>query len=166
MNLYQLSQEAVAMESLMEEWALAHDGDITKFPLIEELEELEGAKEDKALSLGVWHKNLVAEESAIKAEMDALMKRRKSLQNKADRIKDALQNFLIPGTKYSNARCVIGWRKSTSVNVLVEPASLPEEFQNVSVTANKTAIKDALMSGDEDAKVYGFLIHSNNIQIK
>lgn len=164
MNLYDLKQELVIVEKKLENWAMENEGDATEFPLIEALCDLELNIEEKALSIGVWIKNLLAESNAIKEEKKALDAREKAGKNKADRLKAFLQDIVPSGSKYSNTQCVIGWRKSESVLVTAEPHDVPEEYQKVKIEVDKKLLKEELKKGG--VFTFATLEKKNNIQIK
>ena len=164
MNLYELKTELVVIEKHLEKWAMEHDGDVTDFPLLDSLTLLEGDMEEKALSIGIWYKNLMAESKAIDVEKKALDARAKAGKAKADRLKNFLETLIPGGTKYADAKCVIGWRKSASVMVSVEPEDLPVEFQKVKIDADKTLIKAAIKEGKEID--FAEIVNKQSIQIK
>ena len=164
MNLYDLKIELVAIEKKLEDWAMEHEGDVTEFPLMEALEGVEGDMEEKALSIGLWIKNLLAESKAIDVEKKALDARAKAGKAKAERLKNFLQDLIPSGTKYSDAKCVIGWRKSASVSVLVEPEFLPSEYVKTKIEADKTLIKAAIKEGKEID--FAEIVNKQSIQIK
>lgn len=125
MNLYKLTEEIKLAEKMVEDWAEAHEGDITDCPMDKILDKLQMDSDEKALNCGIWYKNLIAEAEALKDEMDKLAIRRKTLVNKAESLKKYVQDFLPKGTKLKNSKCVIGWRKSTKISI---PSELKPEF--------------------------------------
>ncbi len=162
-SLYELTTEIANIEEMLEEWASGHEGDITDFPLYDELEKSEGAKDEKSLSVGIWYKNMISEEKAIAEEIKSLSARKTTLKNKSERIKSYLQENMENGTKLENARCKIGWKKSSSVSLFVDPDKLPEDFKKVTITADKAALKDFCKTGINN---YAEIVHKNNITIK
>ena len=137
MKLYEVKQELIILEREMDEWASEHDGDVTEFPLLGKVEQFEGDLESKALSLGVWFKNLSSDAKAINEEKKNLAVREKAVKNKAERLKLFLSGINPNGATYISSKCVIGWRKSEVVKFSVEPESMPVEFQKVKIEADK-----------------------------
>ena len=75
-----------ALNFLMDEWAIEHEGDITDFPLFDEMEKLGEDKRQKFLRMGLWIKDLFKDAKGIKDEIDTLQRRRKALENKAEKL--------------------------------------------------------------------------------
>lgn len=178
MNLYEIQTELTAIQNLMDEFAEEHDGDITEFPFNDEMEKLEMDLQTKALSIGVWVKNLKSEAGAIAEEVKALSKRKTALSNKADRITHYLQNFVPKGERLQNERCVISWRKSTQVDVSdkltpEDVGNFNSDFIRVKREIDKTRLKEELKKTPEieieDAAGHKHtisLLQKQNIQIK
>ena len=155
MNLYEIDAailDCVDMET----------GDILD---LEKLEALEIERDSKISNLACWVKELRSDAAGIKAEKDALDKRMKAKENLADRISNYLEKFL-NGAKFEDSRCAISYRKGESIEIAedLDLNTLLDDCKKITVTANKTAIKEALKSG---AKIDGCtLVVKNNIQIK
>lgn len=155
MNIWQIDAK---MSEIM---ALEHDEELVDLEtgevisVREALEKLEMAREAKIENAALMVKNLNAQAAAIKAEEDALAKRRMSIEGKAESVKQFLIAALMreDGTseKFVTAR--------TQVNVRVNPAKLiisdekllpPEFFKTVTdVKPNRADIKEMLMRGIE-----------------
>lgn len=132
---------------------------------IEKLEALEIERDTKISNIACWIKDLNAEAAAIKAEKQNMEKRQKAAENKAESLKNYLSNYLA-GATYKDARVAISFRKSISTEIAedLDLSTLPEDYKKITVTANKTAIKEALQNG---AKIDGCaLVEKSNIQIK
>lgn len=84
---------------------------------MEALEQLQMDRVQKAENVACWRKNLMAMIASIKAEEDALKKRRETLQRKVDGI-DGYLAAHFSGEKIETARAVINWRKSTGVEIV------------------------------------------------
>ena len=131
-----------------------------------QLKELEGTHADKCLNVACLIKNIEAESTAIKAEEQKLNDRRKSGERKAEWLRTYLANNMEPGTNLKDARAIIGWRKSTAVEVSVSPEQLPENLRRTKtiIEADKTAIKANLEAGQA---IEGCsLVQRFNLQIK
>lgn len=146
LRIYEITEEIQALDGLLDSWASNHEGDITDFPLNDELERLEGEREEKLLNLAVWHKDLKAQAEAFNKELKRLQARQKALSNKAERIKEYINCNLQEGEKLSDTRADLGWRKSTQVVIDVLVEDLPPEFVKFTRSADKTAMKEAIQS--------------------
>ncbi len=116
----------------------------------ENLEELAETYDAKIEACGCYIKNLQAEADMIKAEEQALAKRRKALESKSKWMKDyLLANVQEFGEAGFSAKAKVSTRKSEAVQILDEEA-IPAEFMRVKTTAtpDKTAIKKALNNGE------------------
>ena len=164
MKLYELKAEIARVEQKLEEWAAEHEGDITDFPMTETLGLLEVSIADKALSIGTWVKNLVAEEKAYKEEIKNLQAKAKTRANKVASLKTYLSQAVPEGQKFENSQCKISWRKSESVQISCDPENLPTEFKKIKFDADKIGLKQALKAGTEIPSVS--LTQSMNLQVK
>ncbi len=117
---------------------------------VDKLTELEMFRDEKISNIACWIKDCKAEAEAIKAEKQALEKRQKVAENKAEALKNFLRVYL-NGEKFKDGRCSISYRKSTSTKIDedLDISRLPDEYKRVKVEADKTAIKDALSAGIE-----------------
>lgn len=130
------------------------------------LKESEGTHAEKCINVACLIKNIEADAEAIKAEEAKLNARRKSEEKKAEWLRTYLANNMEPGTNLRDARAVIGWRKSTAVEVSISPEMLPENLRRttVTITPDKAAIKVNLEAGQN---VEGCsLVQRFNLQIK
>lgn len=131
-----------------------------------QLKQLEGTHAEKCLNVACLVKNIEAEAAAIKAEEQKLSDRRKSGERKAEWLRTYLANNMEPGTNLKDARAIIGWRKSTAVEVTVSPELLPENLRRTKtiIEADKAAIKVNIEAGQT---VEGCsLVQRFNLQIK
>ena len=155
MKLYEI--EAAIMDCIDEETGEVVD--------VEKLEALEMERDAKISNIACWIKDLRAEAAAIKAEKDNLEGRMKAKNNLADKLSLFLQNFL-NGAKFEDSRCAISYRKSEATEIAegLDLNTLPDYCKTIKISANKTAIKDALKQGE---KIEGCsLVVRSNIQIK
>ena len=132
---------------------------------IDRLNALEMARDTKISNVACWIKDLKAEAEAIKAEKQALDKRQKAAENKAERLKEWLQGIL-QGEKFKDSRCSISYRKSERV-VFSDNfpfSSLPTKYRKITVEPKKTELKEALKNGETFEGVQ--LVESSNIQIR
>lgn len=98
-------------------------------------------------NLCCWVKNLRAEAKAINEEKKNLEARAKSREKKAESLQKYI-NFLLNGRDFSTPKVQIGYRHSTSCEVLVDAESLPKEFQRVKIEPNKEALLKWLKEGN------------------
>ena len=155
MTIYEIEQEI--LETVDEE-----TGEIID---LDRLNALEMERDKKIGNVACWIKDLKAEAEAIKAEKQALDKRQKAAENKAERLKEWLQGIL-QGEKFKDSRCSISYRKSEKVVFAEDFAyvTLPDSMKKVTVEPRKTEIKEFLKTG---ATIEGVeLVESSNIQIR
>lgn len=127
----------------------------------EDLDKLDIEMAEKIESTLLFIKNTQANATALKAEADALDKRAKSAQAKAENAKSYLA-YQCNGQEFSSSRASMKWRKSEQVEILAQE-QIPAEFTLTKTMINKAEIKKALKRGEEiqGAKI----ITKNNIQI-
>ena len=134
------------------EFVLAREVDVETGEITDEtlfkLDELELARDDKALAVAAYLLGERAEAKAVKEQADRLAARARAHKARADRLLNYLRSNLPDGLKLSDARVQIGWRRSTAVEV-DDDASLPDALTRITVTADKTAIKEALKAGED-----------------
>ena len=131
------------------------------------LDEIKDTLENKIENIGCYIKDITAMAEAIKTEEENLCARRKTLERKADRLKEYLAScMLMTGVKkYASQRLAVGFRSSKSVTILNE-AMIPEDFMVIKTTKapDKVAIKTAMENG-----IYipgAEITKKENIQIK
>lgn len=151
LKIYEINEEMQALDGLLDSWASNHDGDITDFPLNDELERMEGERNEKLLNLAVWVKDLKGQAEAWNKEIKRLQAGQKTLINKAERIKEFIDYNLQKGEKLSDVRASLSYRKSTQVVLDVPVEDLPPEFVKISVAADKTALKEYLKTNEGSA---------------
>lgn len=140
-------------------------GELTNY---DELEELQLARDEKIENIACYIKNIAADAKAIRDEEQALAKRRKTLENRAEGLKKYLSDAL-NGEKFSSPRAVISWRKSSKVvpgDGFVEWA---RDYRADLLTykapePSLTAIRDAFKAGE--TLKYVDLVETNSIQVK
>lgn len=155
MTIYEI--EAEIMDCIDEE-----TGEIID---IDRLNALEMERDKKISNVACWIKDLKAEAEAIKAEKQALDKRQKAAENKAESLKTWLQSIL-QGEKFKDAKVSISYRKSEKVVFAEDFAyvTLPDHMKKVTVEPRKTEIKEFLKAGGE---IDGVRIEeSSNMQIR
>lgn len=135
--------------------------------------ELQMERDAKIENMALWYKDLTAEAKAIREEEKALTERRKSAENKAERLKAYLDEALA-GQSYKSPRVSVSYRKSTALDIADEDvATVIEELETCGLDSclmyqapkiSKTELTKALKAG---AVVSGAeLVERVNIQIK
>jgi hypothetical protein len=102
-------------------------------------------------------KQLKSQSELLKAEAKRLLEIAKQYENSADKLADRLLESVITHGQIKTAFVTISSRKSKSVSITDE-SLLGAEFLRIKTEPNKTAIKEALESGQE---VQGALIVEN-----
>ena len=128
------------------------------------LDTIDGTYEEKALNIAKAIKNSDAVAEATRTEENAMSARRKAAEAVSERLKRYLAAYVPAGRKICDATTVIGWRKSTVVDVQCAIESLPDEYKKIEITARRAEIKDALKSGESIPGCQ--LVEKQNISIK
>ena len=117
---------------------------------IDRLNALEMERDKKISNVACWIKDLRAEAEAIKAEKQALDKRQKAAENKAESLKEWLSGIL-QGEKFKDSRCAISYRRSERVDFSdnFNFDTLPDSMKKVTIEPKKTEIKEFLKAGGE-----------------
>jgi hypothetical protein len=161
-KLYEISQLLQDTVDACLAKAADAEGEITE-DWSEFLDAVKLDRDQKALDIGRYIKNLSAEAEAVKAEKQVLAKRQATLENRVESLKAYLSNHLQAGEKISDANTVLSWRRSSSVEILYG-ARLPECYVRTEIIPDKTALKKALIAGEQIQGVS--IIEKNNISIK
>lgn len=145
MKLYEINEIYMNIKTLLE------DGEIDEEEAKSALENVEDELEVKAENYAIIMKGLDAEAKAIKEEEDRLARRRKSLENNSKWLKEQLEYSMnLQGKrKFKTNLFSFGIQNNPkSVKLDVDPFLLDEQFQKITITADKTAIKKALEVGE------------------
>ena len=153
-NLYEINEQLLNLTD-------SETGEIEDWSAFEALQL---ARDEKIENIALYHKNMLAEAAALKAEEKSFAERRKRAENKAGSLKRYLDSAL-QGQKFNTVKVAISYRKSTSVEV--DETKLPANWLReipASYVVDKVEIAKALKAGEtiEGAT----LKESNNIQIK
>ena len=129
------------------------------------LEALEGERNDKLEAVALFVKSLDAEAAAIRTEEKSLAERRQVKERKAERLRSYLANSMMSfgDTKLETARCALSFRKSEAVEVTDE-GLIPTTYITYKPSINRTELKKALKSGDEIPGAQ--LLTRQNLQIR
>lgn len=131
-------------------------------------DELQMERTQKVENIGLLLKNTVAEAKAIKEEEQALAARRKTAENKVERLKNLLA-YALRGEKFSTPKLNVSYRKSRAVNIDPQFIEWAESNADDLLTysepkVNKTAVRDAIDSG-RDIK-FATIETKQNMQVK
>ena len=145
------------------------DGEVTDAES-EAFDALLDAREDKADAYIALIKNAEAEAAGYDAELMRLKARQSAAVNAAARLKgrllgsmerhgeDAIQGRLGKVRRQRSA--------SSRVEVLADPADLPERFRRVSVSADKAELKRALQAQDPEAARVAEIVESESFHVR
>ena len=147
-SLYELN---TAYRSLMER---LYDEELPEEAIIDTLDSLEGAIEDKADGYGKVIRMLDADIEGIKLEESRLYARRKSLERKKEMLKgnlfDAMKTVGLAKIKTALFTVSIrknGGKRRLELDVPIE--ALPAEFQKVTIEANNEALRKLMGDGEQ-----------------
>ena len=132
---------------------------------------LQMERDTKIENMALWYKDLTAEAKAIREEEKALAERRRSAENKAERLKGYIDTAL-GGEPWQSARAAVSYRKSMAVEIEDEAALIEElEFNGFdecltyqTLKINKVELMKALKAGT--AIKGAELVTRQNVQVK
>lgn len=155
MKLYEINQ---AVNDLLE------NEELTDLEM-DQLEQLAIAESEKLESIGCYLKHLKSESDAIANEIKTLQQRKKAIDNKHDRLKTYLSDYLIANGRdsFKTSKVVISFRSSKSVNVYDENV-LPDAVKTYEIKIDKKMIGDLIKAGQDIAGAE--LVENKNIQVR
>lgn len=164
MTIYEITSDYLQLMQMME------DPEMDPQILSDTMEGIEGELEVKAESYAKVMKNLEADVAGIKAEIERLSTRKKTIENNIKRIKEALQFSMetTGKTKFKTELFSFGIRKNAPAVVMDEQyiENVPERFLKYSdPTINRSAIKEAIQNG-EDLEGLAHLEQSSSLSIR
>lgn len=115
------------------------------------LAEIDMAIEDKADNYAVIIADLTAQEAKLKTEIDRLTKRRQTLRNNTDRMKQSLQQAMetVGKEKMKTDYYSYTIQKNPPKLVLDDERIVPEDYFITRRELDKALLKDALKTGQE-----------------
>ena len=165
-TLYEISSELREVYNKLEngEGIDMETGELSP-ELVNALEVSQANLQAKGIDIGYVIKSFDDEIDLYDREIKRLTERKQALKNAQERVKNNLKNameeFGIVEIKGQTLK--INFRKSESVEV-DNLEELDDKFKRVKIEADKTAIKQAIKSGEE---VKGArLVENNNLQIR
>ena len=151
LSLYEITDELLELQH-----ELIENGGVISDEMEErhdELLEMEAGKTDGYIAI---IQNLTRTAEAVKAEEKRLKKRRKALESSVDSLKDRLRMAMdargeeVRESTLGKVRVQTASRRGTTV--FTDPGDLPEKWRRVKVSADKSAISEALQSEDLDIR--------------
>lgn len=115
------------------------------------LDEVQAELTEKADHIVRYIRNLTAEAEALKAEEAALYKKRKAVENKAERLKAYLAaQMTLCGLKELKAGLFkLKFQPTPPAISIIDEAAIPEQYRKVKIEIDRLAIRDALKAGEE-----------------
>lgn len=165
-TLYEIDKNIEAIMDRMFEEVDEQTGEV-KAEIVDELKNLQEAREEKLDNLGAFIKNLTSDVEAMKAEKDILDKRIKTKQKKIEWLKSYVASDLIANdqAKFESSRVVFSFRKSVSVSIPDE-TKIPKKYfiKKIETVLDKAGISKLLKEGQTIRGAE--LIEKQNLQIK
>ena len=161
MTLYELTNE---YQQLL---LFAEDPDVDPQVIADTLEGLTGEIEDKADGYAKVIKQLDADTIALKAEIDRLTARKKTIENNIDRMKESLKNamLLCDKPKFKTNLFTFTVQKNPE-KVVLDSEVVPEEYLvQQEPKVNKTLLKEDLKAG-KDLSGIAHLEQDDSLRIK
>lgn len=164
MTLYEITSDYMQLMQMME------DPEMNPQILADTMEGIEGELEVKAESYAKVMKNLEADVVGIKAEIDRLSERKKTIENNIKRMKESLQFSMetTGKTKFKTELFSFSVRNNAPKVVMDEEyiENVPERFLKYKdPEINRTAIKEAIQGG-ENLEGLAHLEQSKSLTIK
>ena len=160
MTLYEITNDYLQLMTMLE------DPELDPQTLSDTMEGIEGELEVKAESYAKVMKNLEADVAGIKAEIDRLSERKKTIENNIKRMKCSMETT--GKTKFKTELFSFSVRNNAPKVVMDEEyiENVPERFLKYSdPTINRTAIKEAIQNG-ENLEGLAHLEKSTSLTIK
>ena len=127
---------------------LLYDEEADGQTVIDTLDSIESALEDKADCIASMMQGLQNDIDGLQKEIARLQARKKVLENSKERLKGYIEAAMraTGKTKFKTMLYTYGIRKAGARALVLDcdPAELPPEFQRVTVAADNAAIKEAM----------------------
>lgn len=160
MTLYEIdAQLNVALNAALKE---SEDGSIPE-DWKDTIDDIKMEREEKALAVAAYRKNVKAWADAVKAEKAKLAARQATLDRKIANLDEYLTYILKDGEKMQNGNTRISWRKSEKL-IISNPEIITSEWYTLEKKFKNFDMKQAIKSGEsvDGAEIQSF----NNLQIK
>lgn len=145
MNLYEINN---AIQKAFDSAVDPETGEILDENKLSELDSLQMEREQKLENIGLWIKNLEAEETALRTERKSFESREKAAHNKKEALKKYLRAAL-GGSKFKSkdGKLSVSYRSSQAV-VIKDVSQIPDFYRKYTISYNKVGIKEALKAGE------------------
>lgn len=155
-SMYQLTDDYNTVLSML------YDDEQDEQAIIDTLDAIEGAIEDKADGYASIIKQLDTDAKGIDVEIKRLQTRKRMLDNRAKRLKDNLAEAMraLGKTKFNTQLYTFRLQKDGGKRALVldcDPGCLPFNLQKVTITADNDAIRQVLLQEGLEANQYAHL---------
>ncbi len=162
MKLYEIEQRIESVLELMS----AVEVDSEAFEQLEnEFDKLNMERDQKLSNCHGLLINWTVEIEAIRNEEKRLAAKRKARESQLERLKRYVMHYgVMPGDKWSKDGKSFSYRVSQSVHIVADIEDLPEEYQRVTMSADKAGLTTALKHGEAIEGVE--LVQKQNLQVK
>jgi hypothetical protein len=160
-SLYDITAE---LEWMIQEAVDQETGEVNP-ELVQRLDALSLAFEEKALSVAAYVLSLDAYANGIGTEIKRLKRKKEMVENLSKRLREYVARCVPMGQKLEDHRVTIGWRRSKFVDVF-DPDGLPKSYlrEKISIEPDKTLIKKAIESGEDVPGAT--LVEKQNLQLR
>ncbi len=162
LQLYVIKNEYDALMAQAEDYAAENEGVIPD-DLSDRLDEIGECYQEKMENCGLIVKNCLVEAEAIRNEEKALAARRKSLENRAEWLKNYMSDNMDVGETFETPKVKVSFRRSESVEITNADA-VPDDYCKITREVSKAAIKAAIKAGSAVSGAQ--MVEKYNIQIK
>ncbi len=146
-HLYEMDR---MIRELVEEHVNEDTGEISD-DIAKALESMEMEREVLIEGIALQIREMKAEAAAVKIEYQKMHDRSKSIENRADSLKERLATFVGVGNKIKTARVSIHWTTSSSLRIEKE-SELPLWALRTTTSPDKRLIKDKFQTGTEEER--------------
>lgn len=138
-NLYEL-------ERALQEFELEIDEETGEIMNVDDLDALQMERDIKVENIALWIKNLQSDAEAYKREKESFYAKEKAAKNKAERLKEYLQNSL-GGQKFKTDRVTISYRRGKQVAIVAADLIPKEYLRFADPVPDKVKIKKDINEG-------------------
>jgi transketolase len=164
MTLYDIHTAFQCALARAEEWAEAHEGEISEH-IAKELDAIEMLRDEKLGNSARLYKNLAAEVEMVKAEENRLKDRRRTLETRAAKLKEWIAQFMQVGETYMDGAVKLSWRPSEET-IIDNEAAVPEAYCTYTRKVSASMLKPAIKADPELFAGVARVVKKQNLQIK
>lgn len=160
-TLYELTTEYMGLLNMAEE------EEIDPQVLADTLEGMDGELEQKAENYAIMINTLNGQADMLSAEIKRLTERKKTLENNANRMKEALENVMnVTGKrKFKTLLFSFNIQKNPPVLVVDDESKVPEEFVKIKKEIDKAALKK-FVKDNENGLDFAHLEQTESLRIR